>query len=131
MALIWRESCLHIKKPTSLRRKKQKWKKNLKKKKNEIEICGRCDGGNIKNCQTCNGKGFIKTSETKESKIKVKAGAYNLDGYATPSPYTSNNKISDHESIHRSDPNDANKIESTSIREGGQFGSTPLHDEFD
>lgn len=112
-------------------KKKTKRKGNSSKDKG-IEICSRCDGGNLKSCPVCDGKGFIDSKIITKSRISLKAGSYNLDDYTAPSLKEGNSsEISDHESIHRSDPKDANKGKSTSFRDNGKFGSTPLHDDFD
>ena len=100
--------------------------------KKGIDICNRCDGGNLVNCPICNGKGFIDSNLINKSKISLRAGSYNLDNYTSPHvKVVAPTNVPDHESIHRSDPKDASRLESTSIRDRGKFGSSPLYDNFD
>lgn len=111
-------------------------KKSIKSQGNSnnkgIEICNRCDGGSLKNCPVCDGKGFIDPKVITKSKISLKAGSYNLNNYTAPAfKGGSSNEDIDHESIHRADPKDANKGKATSFRDNGKFGSIPLHDDFD
>jgi len=96
-----------------------------------LEWCSRCGGGEIPNCPQCDGVGYFKRYETDSPSNVVLGRSSPISGQmSTPLPLGNPSSVADHEAVGRSDPLDANRGTS-SIRDRGQFGSMPLHDNYD
>ncbi|MGB3423956.1 MAG: hypothetical protein WBF84_17065 [Castellaniella sp.] len=96
-----------------------------------LELCSRCGGGELPNCPQCDGTGYFKLYETESPSDIIMKSTSAMSGHmSAPTTVGNPSSVADHEAVGRSDPLDANRSTS-GIRDGGQFGSMPLHDNYD
>ena len=99
-----------------------------------VELCARCGGGELPNCSQCDGTGYYKRYERdgRSPSIITLGRNTELSGVLSiPVHPGSPSPVADHEAVERADPTDANRHASKGMRDGSQFGSMPLHDDYD
>jgi len=105
----------------------------------ELEICPRCRG-ELPDCLSpdCN-NGWVRVRKGTQVQTAIRmspipqarAGGPYPTGVRIEGSPSSSPQLADHEAVGHADPNTSKTLAGTVYRDGGQFGSMPLHDDYD
>jgi len=105
----------------------------------ELEICPRCRG-ELPDCLSpdCN-NGWVRVRKGTQVQAAIRmspvpqarAGGPYPTGVRMEGSSNSGPQVADHEAVGHADPNASKTLAGTVYRDGGQFGSMPLHDDYD